>query len=321
MRKLISLLMALLILPLAACASDPANPADPGMVAALLPGYVYVQGIDDGEELRLLMRTPAGELVFIGGVLNADGTWALTESTPLPEETFLGVENFTHSLGIPTEPYLTLVSMRPYADGTWGVSYLEPSGDKAAFQLGKHHLRADVHEVEGYWGNHPWGDITTIDWASLPGTYDEAIASLDTSRWMIVNNPNPEDRLHLRTKADRNAASLGKYYNRTPVYIRQYGNEWCAVTVCGVDGWMMTQFLAPAADITSIKYAGPWLAVLGEETPLCASADPSSAFSDLHSQDRFFVFGIVGEEWYHIWLPRTEECGYVRQDALWPGNG
>lgn len=135
MRKLIALFLALLMLTSVAQASEPADPADPAMVAALLPGYTYVEGIDDGDELRLLMRRADGELVFIGGLRDASGQWALTESTPLPEGTILGVENFTHSLGIPSGTYVDCISVRPYADGTWGVSMVMPN-DGGMFFLG-----------------------------------------------------------------------------------------------------------------------------------------------------------------------------------------
>ena len=65
MRKWLSLLTALLLLTASALASEPANPADPAMIAALLPGYTLVEGIDDSTELRLLMRNAENELVFI----------------------------------------------------------------------------------------------------------------------------------------------------------------------------------------------------------------------------------------------------------------
>lgn len=328
MRKLLTILLSLLMLATVAHASEPANPADPEMVAELLPGYTFIKGIDDrprpnnNDELRLLMRNPAGELVFIGGVLNADGTWALTESTPLPEGTILGVENFTHSLGIPSGTFVDCVSVKPYADGTWGINMIDPwKSNVGTFFLSKNVIDDDTSAVDGHFGDHPWSDITAIDWTALPASLEEAIAALDTSRWAVVSNPDPADRLHLRVSADRNSASLGKYYNRTPVLIRQYGREWCAVTVCGVDGWMMTEYLAFGADMDAVEYAGPGLDVIGEETPLCASANAASEFRPLRNQERFYVLGVVGDEWYHVWLPGTEEYGYVRQDALWPGNG
>ena len=62
---------------------------------------------------RLLMEKPDGTLVFVGCVQGAWNEWQLTESTPLPEGTILGVENFTHSLGIPSRKYYDCVSVEP----------------------------------------------------------------------------------------------------------------------------------------------------------------------------------------------------------------
>ena len=324
MRKLIALFLALLMLTSAAQASEPANPADPAMVAALLPGYAYVEGIDDDDELRLLMRRADGALVFIGGLRDASGQWALTESTPLPEGTILGVENFTHSLGIPSGTYVDCISVRPYADGTWGVSMVMPN-DGGMFFLGKHVIHNDSHEVEGVFGDHPWGDITAIDWHSLPDSYEDGIARMNQADWAVVNNPNREDRLHLRVSPDKDAASLGRYYNRTPVKIRRYGKEWCAVTVCGLEGWMLTDFLAFGADKTAVEYAGPWLTWKEHLTELRLYEKPRAASSyAVRSRDEglrpFYVMGVAGD-FYHVWLPDTEEYGYIRMDDLWPGNG
>lgn len=324
MRKLIALFLALLMLTSAAQASEPANPADPAMVAALLPGYAYVEGIDDDDELRLLMRRADGALVFIGGLRDASGQWALTESTPLPEGTILGVENFTHSLGIPSGTYVDCISVRPYADGTWGVSMVMPN-DGGMFFLGKHVIHNDSHEVEGIFGDHHWGDITAIDWDALPDSYEDGIVRMNQADWAVVNNPNREDRLHLRVSPDKDAASLGRYYNRTPVKIRRYGKEWCAVTVCGLEGWMMTDFLAFGADKTAVEYAGPWLTWKEHLTELRLYEKPRAASSyAFRSRDEglrsFYVMGVAGD-FYHVWLPDTEEYGYIRMDDLWPGNG
>ena len=95
MRKIFALLLVLMMTAGMALACDQTFPADPDVLAQLLPGYTHVDSIDDGDVLRLLMRNAADELVFIGGVKAADGTWHFAESTPLPEGTILGVENFT----------------------------------------------------------------------------------------------------------------------------------------------------------------------------------------------------------------------------------
>ena len=322
MRKLLTLLM-ILLLTTTAYASDPANPADPDMVVQLLPGYTYVTGIDDTTVLRLLMRNTQDELVFVGGVKGEDGAWRFTESTPLPEGTILGVENFTHSLGIPNGTYYSSVSVKPYADGTWGVSMIEP-GSNGLFSLAQHVIYNEVNPMEGCIGIHPWADITAIDWTTLPASNEEAVARIDTEGWAVVSNPDPADRLHLRTAPDRSAESLGKYYNRTPVRIREYGEDWCAVTVCGLEGYMMTKYLAFGEAMDGVAYAGPWLTWKEELTECRLYAQPStdSAYTVKASDARptFYVMGVAGD-FYHVWLPNTEEYFYVRMDDLWEGNG
>lgn len=330
MRRLISFLLVFLLTMPLAHAAMPANPADPAMVAALLPGYTFIQGIDDRgdpyhrDELRLLMRNPAGELVFIGGVLNADGMWALTESTPLPEGTILGVENFTHSLGIPGATYYNCISVTPYADGTWGVNLIYPyNAGNELFPLRKHVIFENGQAIYGKLGDHPWSDVTAIDWTSLPQSYEEALAAVDTSNWAVVNNPNPQDRLHLRTGASTAAQSLGKYYNRTPVRIREYGKEWCAVTVCGLDGYMMTEYLTFGEDVSKVNYAGPWLdwkEDLPQRRLYTAPGTSADYILEEYAEDWFCILGVSGD-FYHVWRPYTEEYFYIRMDDLWEGNG
>lgn len=324
MRQLFALLLTLLMLLNCACASEPANPADPAMVAQLLPDYILITGIDDGDKLRLLMRTPDDVLVFVGGVRDGYGAWTLTQSTPLPEGTILGVENFTHSLGIPREAFYDAVDVTPYADGTWGVSLMYPHhAGSDLFPLRKYVIYESGQAINGQIGDHPWSDITTIDWSSLPASYEEAAAAVDPSRWAVVNNPNPHDRLHLRTGASTAAASLGKYYNRTPVRIREYGQEWCAVTVGGLDGYMMTRFLAFDADIHAVSYAGPWLDWKENLPQKRLYAAPSTTADYTLAEDTsdwLCILGVAGD-FYHVWLPYTEAFFYVHMDDLWEGNG
>lgn len=325
MRKMMLILLMLMLIFSMALASEPANPADPAMIAELLPGHTLVEGIDDGDELRLLMKRGDGALVFVGGVRGEEGSWLFTESTPLPEGTYLGVENFTHSLGIPSGTYYTAVNVNPYTDGTWGVSMVMPDAS-GLFNLGKHQIEPNFDSrIIGPFGDHPWNDISTIDWTTLPASYEEARAHLDSSDWAVVNNPNQEDRLHLRVSPDQDAASLGKYYNCTPVHIREYGSKWCAVTVCGLDGWMMTRYLAFGTDMDSVEYAGPWL-TWKENLPEdrlyqrpCISS-PYAAKAEPEYWPKFYILGVV-EDFYHVWMPYTEEYGYIHMDDLWEGNG
>lgn len=59
-----------------------------------------------------------------------------------------------------------------------------------------------------------------------------------------VNNPNPSDRLNLRSWMDTIATSLGKYSNGTRVEVLGYSDQWCHVRVDGRTGFMQTRYLA-----------------------------------------------------------------------------
>lgn len=319
MRKCLIFLL-ILFLPVMAFAADLPPKADPTLVSVLMPGHQLVRGITnrEGNELRLLMNRPDGQLVFVGGVHDPVDGWKMTVSTPLPEGTCLGVENFVSSLGIGGG--YDLVSLKPYADGRWGVSLRYPD-DQGLFRVGENW----IFEESGaplLVGDHPWSDITTIDWSSLPNSYEDALSQVDHSNWALVNNPDPKDRLHLRVKPDRKSDSLGKYYNGAPVHILENKGEWARVDILGVEGWMMTKYLAIGEDMKRVKYAGPQLQTVEGGATLYAQPEENSAC--LAAQEYFSgmqVIGIVNEQWYHVWFYEDGAGGYFRADELWEGNG
>ena len=319
MRKCLIFLL-ILFLPVMAFAADLPPKADPTLVSVLMPGHQLVRGITnrEGNELRLLMNRPDGQLVFVGGVHDPVDGWKMTVSTPLPEGTCLGVENFVSSLGIGGG--YDLVSLKPYADGRWGVSLRYPD-DQGLFRVGENW----IFEESGaplLVGDHPWSDITTIDWSSLPNSYEDALSKVDHSNWALVNNPDPKDRLHLRVKPDRKSDSLGKYYNGAPVHILENKGEWARVDILGVEGWMMTKYLAIGEDMKGVKYAGPQLQTVEGGATLYAQPEENSAC--LAAQEYFSgmqVIGIVNEQWYHVWFYEDGAGGYFRADELWEGNG
>lgn len=316
---LIFLLM--LFLPFAALAADLPPKADPALVSVLMPGYELVRGITntEGNELRLLMRRPDGQLVFVGGVHDAEDGWKMTISSPLPEGTFLGVENFVDSLGIGgTNIYA--VTPCPYPDGSWGVSILYPD-EEGLFRVGANW----VFEESGaplLVGDHPWSDITKIDWSSLPKSYEDALSQVDHSRWALVNNPNPQDRLNLRVKPDKKSTSLGKYYNGAPVRILENAGEWARVEILGMEGWMMTEYLAIGDAMKTVECAGPQLQTVEGGAMLHTQPNEEAAVSVTEACFASMrVIGIVNEQWYHVWFYETNAGGYFRADDLWEGNG
>lgn len=288
----------------------------------LLPGYTLIGGsVTSRDELQLLMDRPDGARVFIGVIW--DNGWQITESTPMPADTRYGAENFTNYLYMPDQ---TIIGLRHWAGGTWGVNRVMPdSGD--LYHLGQHYFSNEYTFLFGgpssegtlLIGDSPWADITTINWTTLPHSIEEAAARINSSDWAMVNNPNPEDRLHLRVKADRDSASQGKYYNGTFVRVLERGKTWTKVDVFGVEGWMMTQYLAFGDDMQAVHHVTNHLFV-SEILRFTTLYDaPGGKAIDEISGD-VLVLGIVGDEWYHVWVD-DEETGYVRQEDLWAGNG
>ncbi|MDO4741675.1 MAG: SH3 domain-containing protein [Eubacteriales bacterium] len=170
-------------------------------------------------------------------------------------------------------------------------------------------------------GDHPWSDMQTIDWDTLPASFEEAKAHVKPDGWAIVANPDPADRLHLRERADRGSASLGKYYNGTPVRVIALEGDWAQVVVGNTPGYMMKKYLrlndGGAVDLAPM----PDLQAREEMLMLYEAADTASHMEEIAAQRDMRVIGVVSNSFYHVWFPDKEKYGYVSADALWPGNG
>ena len=315
------ILILMLFLPVMALAAELPPKADPTLVSVLMPGHQLVRGITnkEGNELRLLMRRPDGQLVFAGGVHDPKEGWKMTVSTPLPEGSFLGVENFVTSIGIGgTDVYA--VTPCPYPDGSWGVDILYPD-EEGLFRVGPNWV-LEEGRVPTLVGDHPWSDITTIDWSSLPKNYEDALSQVDHANWALVSNPDPKDRLNLRVKPDQKSTSLGKYYNGAPVRILENKGDWARVDILGVEGWMMTKYLAIGEAMKNVTPAHPQLQTLEGGSMLHAEPNEEAALGvETADYASMKIIGIVNEQWYHVWFYNDGTGGYFRADDLWPGNG
>lgn len=291
----------------------------------IVSGYTLVDGALGTSSAAFVADAADGQRYFIGAMRYIDSSnlvwWKVTLSQPLPEETWL---HGWHSNGdhvelcpYQGEEYVYVDLMR---DGTWQVSYI---GRKDWFSIGQNH----VDLLDGV-GHYAWGtlsislDVQDItDWNALPATVKEAKALLDQSDWAVVNNPNPEDRLHLRMEPKRSARSLGKYYNGTPVHVLEKKGDWVKVDIFGVQGWMMKQYLVFGSSLNKVGNAMPVMfAREGKETvPLywdAACTDKKGEISQVK------VMGIVGDDCYHVMEEfEPDHTGYVRREDLWGGNG
>ena len=181
------------------------------------------------------------------------------------------------------------------------------------------------------YGKHPWGDLFTVDFSTLPRTLEEAAAQMDASGYAFVNNPNPEDRLHLRTRASRNSASLGKFFNRTPVQVLSRDGEWAKVRIglgeASLKGYMMTEYLAFGEDMEAVACAFPQMQWReGQESAGVALLSRPESGAKAVAKGPFmygegdYIIGVVGNAWY-ILMRADGSVGYARQSAFEEGNG
>ena len=230
------------------------------------------------------------------------------------------------------EPYyqyrLTLADRKMHLHSVWG--------EQVYFIIEPHALCKDgtltTCTNDGYvYGNHPYYDVTKLPFAEFPTSYAQAVQQLDNTNWAVVNNPKPTDRLHLREKPDRKSVSLGKFYNRTPVYVDEIRGEWAHVSIGrDLSGWMMTDYLAFGEDADKVECAFPQLEVR-EEYRLNVADETTYEFEVLdepsksapqtrwHSGDNWVVIGIKGS--YYIVMNDNENVCYIPQSHLWAGNG
>ena len=129
---------------------------------------------------------------------------------------------------------------------------------------------------------------------------------------LVVANPDPEDRLHLRVSTSTTSASLGKYYNGTQVVVlKTYANGWAKVQIGPLDGYMMTQYLSDEKQASALA-EGAW-----QGTTLYALPDIQSNSQQLNGYEKLCIMGFR-DEWCHVYVPALDCTGFVHAsvDAL-----
>ena len=308
---------------------------------ALLP-YVSNE-LTGGEELLEIYATEAIIVMHTrsatdGNVLRWaewDGRQFAVYRKVIGKDFWLQTSNAAGNLAeifIEGEPYyqyrLTLKKRRIHLHSVWG--------EQVYFIIEPHAICNDgtltTCTNDGYvYGNHPYDDVTDLPFADFPTSYAQAVQQLDNTNWAVVNNPKPTDRLHLRAEPDRKSVSLGKFYNRTPVYVDEIRGEWAHVTIGrNLSGWMMTDYLAFGEDADKVECAFPQLEVREEyrlnvadettyEFEVLDEPSKSAPYTRWHSGDNWVVIGIKGN--YYIVMNDNESVCYIPQSHLWAGNG
>lgn len=284
--------------------------------------YEYVDGLIQKDELQFIADRPDGKRVLLCGIQREDSGWEFVESTSLPAGTTMGNENFTDNLWIPAMNGGP--SVQRFADGTWGLSCMM-TRDGGMYFMGQNWICESAPfmcDGQVCYGEHPWNDITAMDWDTLPLTLAEAQAGVDMSRWAMPNNGDPEDRLHLREKPDKGSRSLGKFYNGTPVEVLEKGSEWTRVKIGNITGYMMTKYLAFGKDMMRIQ---PYLSSKTTKNWMChIAAQGNKGDTEEITLSEFYaysVIGLTGDEWWIVWNANDNSFGMIHDSELWNGNG
>ncbi len=262
-----------------------------------------------------------------------DGAGYQLQSTqPLPKGAWLDVFHaedgsviiyWTEEIaGKNRECYATYAVM---PDGLWQLGYVMHGGrDDAGYSVCYCGPRTEYSAASSNGilvGTLPGSELFSADIAALP-TVDQLAAVLDRSGWAKVNNPNPADRLHLRTQPDKDAASLGKFYNGTPVQVLEERGSWCRVQI-GTDGrlvgWMMKKYLVFGENMDGIDCAFPELVLrdMYERQPMYASAAKEG---QTHLDGEIWVVGVAEGNLYVLLTPQGGTA-YAPMDWFFEGNG
>ena len=211
------------------------------------------------------------------------------------------------------------------ADGTWRLQWVMNSGDGAFnYSVVFCGVRLDGGPVRVCSLADGRQSLLGGRLEALPRTQEELLASFDREGWAVVNNPNPADRLHLRTAPDRSAPSLGKFYNGTPVTVHEEdaSGKWCRVSIGtdgGLTGWMMKEYLAFGERMDVIERAFP-------QKTFVDSLSDRRAYTALDCSDMkpicgdYWLCGVVEDKLYVI-VTDLGETGYAPQGWFWDGNG
>ena len=305
--KLRTLFISVLCLIICCASACAASPADPAAITGLLPSHTFISGVSENDTLHLLMQNPAGETVFVGGAHLANDTWTFTESTPLPAgSSFVSYDSA--ALAIPTARGLFTASFGRF-NGIWGISELSFPGSMP-FHMGSMWI-SPLHPLEGTIGDHPWSDISKINWDFLPATYEEAAAQVNIARWGVVQRY----RSYLHAQPDMNSTSTAGYITGTPLRVREFQDDWARVVIGNTEGWMPIEYLALNAEIKTVVPLA-FNACFPAGTVLHAMPFMNQPIATLDESIRCYVLADLSSAWKHVWIPETDTYGYIQGTPL-----
>lgn len=306
----------------------------PELFGVFFPDHTYVDGclMEDGT-LEFIGRKADGTLALLCGE-NAEGDrWEWAESTPLPEGAKFGYENFSDSVCLDAGNGRTAAHVRRVERGTWAVDYV----NGLDFCTGPDWVGMYSAE-DALFGTHPWGDITAIDWRTLPAdeyrpreTKEEKAARLsgctDRTDWAAPARDDPEALTELLVEAGNEKSLLGRFMNGTPLYVLQRGEEWTKVrighgSVGTMTGWMRTEYLAFGDDTLKVNRDAMRRAC-EQQLVHPASAVAGSRKGRTDTLSGWLVIGRAETDsrYVIVYDLRDGDVGMIPEEDLYGGNG
>ena len=212
----------------------------------------------------------------------------------------------------------------PRNDGRWVLGSVQAK-DIVGFSITG--LR-DYDKEQTIYGDLEF-DLATLDASTLPDSFEQACSMLNTEGYAMVNSDVSANRLNLRTAPSKDVKSIGKYYSGTPVRIVSDEGEWCKVSIFGVEGYCMREFLAFDQSMLNVPrfFLTKFIReeYIGHGIPVHHSPDSTSdlngTLDDTYGAwPTMFILGVVGDDWYHV-VSENGLSGYVEAKYYWDGNG
>lgn len=292
--------------------------------------------LQDDETVIFIGRKPDGSLVLLCGAYEGEDGWEWVESTPLPEGTRIGDENITDAVNMNAWRGGAAVGVRRMERGRWGVYYV----NSYDFYVGPDWVGMYGAETDAqFFGTHAWGDITTIDWSTLPPeeyidreTKEERNARIsayvDRTNWATPAHSDPETTTELLSEAGNEDTVLGRFYDGTPLFILEQGEEWTKVKIGhGEDsgvmiGWMRTQDLAFGDDTLHVEREA--IRIRSEQVLIPAIETFIGSRAGQITEEQFSSCLIIGETDQGLviayYLP-DGDVGMIPMSSLGNGNG
>ena len=294
----------------------------PNAFTAAFPGYtgLYQAQTGNDSEAVFLARRPDDSLVLLCGVLQETGSWSIAESAPLPAGSRLTLYDGMELI----DTGKTRCAVCRYHDNLWGIYC---TGWKSIF-FGPGWI-GDISRPSLYFIDHPWDDLTVIDWDSLDEEWDTLMKPLDPSSWTSPVRPDLQDRIPLYAAPDTGSEIIVNLVSHAPLFVVEKGDEWTHVRLgradgkhWALDGWVRTEDLAfddvkDKERFTTLYYAlsAKKNAVIPLVTPLGSEEIPEAEYNP----DRWLTIGetaMDGQEYWLVYEYYLEKPAFIPKDVM-----